>query len=54
MLNYLLQQLKRSAVRSVLFCILLALAGTLLALGMGLLMSAQNSLREIDEKVYTA
>ena len=53
MLTYLLQQIKHSLLRSVLFCLLLALAGTLLTLGVGLLMSAQSSLRDIDAQFTT-
>jgi len=53
MITYLIQQIRRSLLRSVLFCVLLALAGTLLTLGIGLLMSAQSSLRDIDEQFTT-
>jgi len=51
--KYIITQLKRSVVHNALFCLLLALAGTLLCLGTGLLLTAVSSMREADDAFTT-
>jgi hypothetical protein len=51
--RYVLKQLKRSIVSTVAFCLLLVLAGTLMALGAGLLLSALRNARDIDSQFTT-
>jgi len=53
MIKYILRQLKRSIVHNVAFCLLLVLAGTLLCLGAGLLITAVTSSREAGESFTT-
>jgi hypothetical protein len=45
--------MKRSKLTNAAFCAMLALAGTLLCLGMGLVLSAANGLRYVDEHFTT-
>ena len=52
-LGYILNHIKRSAVTSVLFCLLLALAGTLLSVTAGLWYSAFDAVANIDERIIT-
>ena len=53
MLKYIIQQLKRSIVLNAAFCLLLALAGTLLSLGTGLLFTAVSSARQANDTFTT-
>jgi len=53
MYKYIASQIKRSAVLNIAFCLLLAMTGTLLCLGTGLLLSAHGSSRLIDEQFTT-
>ena len=53
MFKYILRQIKRSAVLNAIFCLLLMLAGTLLSLGAGLLMTADRSSNNIEAEFTT-
>ncbi|MCL2030557.1 MAG: hypothetical protein FWG93_03340 [Oscillospiraceae bacterium] len=51
--RYLFKHLQRSALTSALFCLLLALSGTLLCVSAGLWYSAYAGLRDIDKNITT-
>jgi acid phosphatase family membrane protein YuiD len=53
MYKYIVNHMKRGAVSNAAFCLLLVLAGTLLCLGAGLLLSALGSLRDMDNQFTT-
>jgi hypothetical protein len=53
MIRYIFKQIRRSLVPNISFCLLLALAGTLLCLGTGLLMTAIRSIEDAEEAFTT-
>ena len=53
MTKYILTQMRRSKLLNAAFCVLLALAGTLLCIGAGLLFSAWSGLRYVNENFTT-
>ena len=53
MYRYIFMQIRRSLLLNVLFCLLLATAGVLLCLGTGLLVSARNGIKALDDHFTT-